>query len=164
VHALRRLSQSMSYAQSVLQPGEKIVALGRLHWIIYRWAILSLIAGALLVWLEQSYWPTAQGLLASTAMIFGALFVATFVYAWFVRWITEFAITSHRVISSRVFIARKIEEMNMEKVETVDIHQSVLGRILGYGTLRITGTGGTNNIEESRVAQPFVLRNAISAK
>ena len=35
----------MSYAQSVLQPGETIVATGRLHWIIYRWAILFLVAG-----------------------------------------------------------------------------------------------------------------------
>ena len=154
----------MSYARSVLQPGEKIVATGRLHWIIYRWAILSLICGVLLVWLEQEYWPTGQSLMAGTAVAFGALFVATFVYAWFIRWITEFAITSHRVISSRVFIARKIEEMNMEKVETVDIDQSILGRILGYGTLRITGTGGTNNIEESRLARPFELRNAITAK
>jgi uncharacterized membrane protein YdbT with pleckstrin-like domain len=154
----------MSYARSVLQPGETIIAVGRLHWIIYRWAIISLVSGLLLVWLEQAYWPTGLSLIAGTAMAFGALFVATFAYAWFIRWITEFAITSHRVISSRVFIARKIEEMNMEKVETVDIDQSILGRILGYGTLRITGTGGTNNIEESRLAEPFALRNAIAAK
>jgi uncharacterized membrane protein YdbT with pleckstrin-like domain len=154
----------MSYARSVLQPDEKIVVIGRLHWIIYRWAILSLISGVLLVWLEQTYWPAGQSLMTGTAMVFGALFVATFAYAWFIRWITEFAITTHRVISSRVFIARKTEEMNMEKVETVDIDQSILGRILDYGTLRITGTGGTNNIEESRLARPFALRNAIAAK
>jgi uncharacterized membrane protein YdbT with pleckstrin-like domain len=154
----------MGYAQSVLQPGETIIAIGRLHWIIYRWAFLSLMSGALLVWLEHLYWPTKDGLISVTAMTFGVLFLATSAYAWFTRWITEFAVTNRRVVSSRVFIARKTEEMNMEKVETVDINQSVLGRILGYGTLRITGTGGTNNIEESRLAQPFALRNAIVAK
>ena len=53
----------------------------------------------------------------------------------------------------------------MDKVETVDVDQSVLGRILGYGTMRVTGTGGTNDIEQSvDLAAPFALRNAIIAK
>jgi len=54
--------------------------------------------------------------------------------------------------------------MNMDKVETVDIDQSMLGRVLDYGSIRITGTGGTNNIEVARIAAPFALRNAIIAK
>ena len=52
----------------------------------------------------------------------------------------------------------------MDKVETVDVDQSVLGRILGYGTLRVTGTGGTNNIEQRFLAAPFELRNAMITK
>jgi uncharacterized membrane protein YdbT with pleckstrin-like domain len=153
----------MSYAQSVLQPGETIVAIGRLHWIIYRWAILSLIAGVMLVWLEHAYWPNNEVVIV-TAATFGVLFLATFLYAWFVRWITEFAVTNRRVISKRGFVWRETEEMNMDKVETVDIDQTILGRILGYGDMRITGTGGTNNIEVRRIADPFALRNAIIAK
>lgn len=154
----------MSYAQSVLQPGEKIVATGRLHWIIYRWAILLLVSGVLLVWLEQAYWPAQDTLVAVTAMIFGVLFLLAFAYAWFIRWITEFAVTSRRVIYKRGFIWRETEEMIMDKVETVDVDQSVLGRILGYGTMRITGTGGSNDITVRDMAGPFDLRNAIIAK
>ena len=153
----------MSYAKSVLQPGETIVATGRLHWIIYRWAILSLIAGTILVWLEHAYWPNNDVVIVTTAT-FGVLFLATFAYAWFVRWITEFAVTDRRVISKRGFIWRETEEMVMDKVETVDVDQSVLGRILGYGTMRITGTGGSNDITVRDMAAPFDLRNAIIAK
>jgi len=155
----------MSYAKSVLQSGEQIVATGQLHWIIYRWAILFLVTGVALVWLEHVYWPSHDTFIAITAATFGVLFLATFLYAWFIRWITEFAVTNKRVISKRGFIWRETEEMNMDKVETVDINQTIMGRILGYGDIRVTGTGGTNDIRESRpIADPFALRNAIIAK
>ena len=154
----------MSYAKSVLQPGETIVAIGRLHWIIYRWAILFLVIGVALVWLEHVYWPDHDRLIAISALVFGGCFLAAFLYAWFIRWITEFAVTTKRVIASRIFISRTTEEMSMDKVETVDVDQSVLGRILGYGTLRVTGTGGTNNIEQRSLAAPFELRNAMMTK
>ena len=153
----------MSYAKSVLQPGETIIAAGRLHWIIYGCAISYLVAGTVLIVLEAA-WRSAGWLIKTTAIIFGALFLAAFLYAWFIRWITEFAVTDRRVISSRVFIKRDTEEMNMDKVETVDIKQSIPGRLLDYGTIRITGTGGTNDIEVSRIAAPFALRSAIIAK
>ncbi len=154
----------MSYASSVLQPGETIIGGGRLHWIIYGWAIFFLVAGAVLLTLEHRYAPQHDSLIAVTTVTFGVLFLGFFLYAWFIRWITEFAVTNRRVISKRGFIWRKTEEMNMDKVETVDIDQTILGRLLGYGSIRITGTGGTNNIEVSRIAAPFTLRNAIIAK
>jgi membrane protein YdbS with pleckstrin-like domain len=154
----------MSYAKSVLQEGETIVATGRLHWIIYWPAIVFLVAGTMLVWLEYRHWPDSDLLIASTAITFGVLFVVAFVRAWFVRWITEFAATSRRVISKRGFIWRETEEMNMDKVETVDIDQTVLGRLLDYGTIKVMGTGGSNAIEVRRIAEPFEMRNAIIAK
>ena len=154
----------MSYARSVLQPGETLIAAGRLHWIIYGWAIFFLIAGTALLVLEHLYAPQHDVLITVTALTFGGLFFWFFLYGWFVRWITEFAVTNRRVISKRGFIWRETEEMNMDKVETVDIDQPIIGRILNYGSIRITGTGGTNNIEVARIAAPFVLRNAIIAK
>jgi uncharacterized membrane protein YdbT with pleckstrin-like domain len=154
----------MSYARSVLQPDESIIATGRLHWIIYRWAIVFLVAGVGLAFLAHIYLPGYPSLPTITAIAFGVLFLITFAYAWFIRWITEFAVTNRRVISSQVFISRQTEEMNMDKVETIDVVQTVLGRILGYGTIRITGTGGTNNIIVRDVAAPFELRSAMIAK
>jgi uncharacterized membrane protein YdbT with pleckstrin-like domain len=153
----------MSYAQSVLQPGETIVADGRLHWIIYDWAIVFLVSGTALVWLE--YWnAAAEWLIGLTAAVFGAAFIASFGYAWFIRWITEFAITDRRVIFKKGFIWRNTAEMNMDKIETVDVLQSIAGRLLGYGTMRILGTGASGGIEVSRIAAPIELRNAITAK
>jgi uncharacterized membrane protein YdbT with pleckstrin-like domain len=154
---------AMSYAQSVLQPGETIVASGRLHWIIFGRAILVFIVGALVLGAEHLYWPHDL-LIAATAIAFGALFLALFFHAWFTRWITEFAVTDKRVISKRGFVWRETEEMNMDKVETVDVDQSVLGRILDYGIIRVWGTGGTNEIIVNRIASPIELRHAIIVK
>ncbi len=154
----------MSYAKSVLQPDETIIAVGRLHWIIYVWAIFFLVGGTLLLLLEFRYMPQHATLIAVTAMSFGVMFVVCLLYAWFIRWITEFAVTNRRVISKRGFIWRETEEMNMDKVETVDIDQSISGRLLGYGSIRVMGTGGTNEISVRRIAAPFTLRNAIIAK
>jgi uncharacterized membrane protein YdbT with pleckstrin-like domain len=154
----------MNYANSVLQPGESIVAVGRLHWIIYGWAIFFLVGGTVVVLLEHQYLPRYDVLIAVTSITFGVLFVVCFLYAWFIRWITEFAVTSRRVISKRGFVWRETEEMNMDKVETVDIDQSIPGRILDYGSISVMGTGGTNVVFVRRIAAPFTLRNAIIAK
>ena len=154
----------MSYARSVLQPGETIIAAGRLHWIIYGWAIAFFVAGIVLLVLEHGLMPQQDMLITFTTVVFGALSLSFFLYGWFIRWITEFAVTDRRVIFKRGFIWRETEEMNMDKVETVDIDQTILGRILDYGSIRITGTGGTNNIVVRRIAAPFKLRNAIIAK
>ena len=58
-------------------------------------------------------------------------------------WTDEFVITNRRIIIKTGLIARKTVEMNLSKIETVNVDQSILGRILGYGTITIVGTGGT---------------------
>jgi uncharacterized membrane protein YdbT with pleckstrin-like domain len=158
----------MSYATSVLQPGETILATGRLHWIIYRWAIVFLVAGTLLLWLEDEYlnpdYVHRDKFIAVTAVTFGVLFVAAFAYAWFIRWITEFAVTNRRVIYKRGFVWRQTAEMNMDKVETVDVYQTVLGRVLNYGSIHVKGTGANEGVSVRQIAAPIELRNAIIAK
>jgi len=152
----------MSYAKSVLQPGEHIVVTGRLHWIIYWPAIFFLVLGTALIWWE---WADARSdmLIAITAIAFGVLFLVSFLRAWFVRWITEFAVTNKRVIYKKGFIWRQSAEMNMDKVEAVDVTQSIPGRMFDYGTIHVKGTGtGIEHLH--RIAQPLALRNAIIAK
>jgi len=56
---------------------------------------------------------------------------------------SEFAITTKRVIIKVGLIARRTLEMNMSKIETVNVNQGIFGRMLGYGTVTIVGTGGT---------------------
>ena len=73
------------------------------------------------------------------------------------RWSDEFAITNHRIIIKTGLISRHTLEMNLNKVETVNVDQSIFGRIFGYGTIRIVGTGGTNEVFNN-IAHPVEFR------
>jgi uncharacterized membrane protein YdbT with pleckstrin-like domain len=155
----------MSYVDSVLQPGERVVVRGHLHWILYWHAILF----AVLAVVSAGFGPV--GVMA--AMAFGVLFILSFGHAWFTRWITEIAVTDRRIIYKRGFINRHTVEMNMDKVASVDVDQSILGRILDYGTIHIVGAGALPNGDPEnvrgiehlhRVAAPLALRSAITAK
>src|ERR1039457_4566019 len=124
----------MSYVRSVLQPNEKILVIGRLHWIVYMQAILLLVVGILLVALGSNL--TNESIRSyftyTTVAIFGIGAAVSFLHAWFIRWITEFAVTDRRVIYKCGFIKRHTVEMNMDKIESVDVDQSLLGRLLNY--------------------------------
>jgi uncharacterized membrane protein YdbT with pleckstrin-like domain len=158
----------MSYIKRVLQPDEKLVMVGRLSWIVYRRAILYLVLGAVLVILEQIFAPQGQTrlyLIYGTAAVFAAAALIAALSAWFVRYTTEIAVTNRRIIYKRGFITRHTAEMNMDKVATVDVDQSIWGRLFDYGSIRIVGTGGSTGIERlNRIAAPIALRNAIDAK
>ena len=69
----------------------------------------------------------------------------------------EFAITNRRVIIKTGLISRKTFEMNLSKIESVAVDQSILGRILGYGTIRIVGSGGTRE-EFPKIQKPLEFR------
>jgi uncharacterized membrane protein YdbT with pleckstrin-like domain len=56
---------------------------------------------------------------------------------------SEFAITDKRIIIKVGFLSRRTLELNLSKVESVNVDQSILGRILGYGSIVVIGTGGT---------------------
>jgi uncharacterized membrane protein YdbT with pleckstrin-like domain len=156
---------AVSYVRSVLQSNEKVLIIGRLHWIVYIRAILFLIVGTALVALENNLTSgdARTYLIYCTLAVFGVGFVVSFLHAWFIRWITEFAVTDRRVIYKCGFIKRHTVEMNMDKIESVDVDQSLLGRLLNYGTIHVLGTGeGIESLR--RIAAPLALRNAITAK
>ena len=91
---------------------------------------------------------------------FALLSFLSFLSSWFERATTEIVVTDKRIIHKRGWIARRTEEMNITKVETVDVAQNVAGRMLNYGTVLIRGTGGSWE-PLRRVAAPLTLRNAI---
>ena len=155
----------MSYVRSVLQPNEKILVIGRLHWIVYMQAILLLVIGILLVALGYNFTNESIRTYFTYAMVamFSVGAAVSFLHAWFIRWITEFAVTDRRVIYKCGFISRHTVEMNMDKIESVDVDQSLLGRMLNYGTIHVLGTGeGIESLR--RIAAPLALRSAITAK
>ncbi len=73
------------------------------------------------------------------------------------RYSDEFAITNKRIIVKTGLISRKTLEMNLSKIESVNVDQSILGRMLGYGTIRIIGTGGTRE-EFPNISNPIEFR------
>ena len=134
----------------------------------------SFVLGIVLVAWESAA-GMGDGLISFTAIAFGVLFVVSFLHAWFIRWITEIAVTDRRVIYKRGFINRHTDEMNMDKVASVDVDQSILGRMLDYGTVHVhrhrrrakyrrsrTSARGIEHLH--RVASPLALRSAITAK
>jgi len=76
---------------------------------------------------------------------------------------SEFAITNKRVVIKVGFINRKTLEMLLTKVETIRVDQSILGRMLNFGTIVVTGTGGTNEPFTS-IANPLEFRRQVQAR
>lgn len=70
---------------------------------------------------------------------------------------SEFAMTDKRVIIKTGFISRKTLEMNLNKIETVNVEQSVWGRLFGFGTITIVGTGGTREVFDD-ISSPLLFR------
>jgi uncharacterized membrane protein YdbT with pleckstrin-like domain len=83
--------------------------------------------------------------------------------AWFHRWTTETDVTNLRVVHKTGFIKRRTFEMSLDKVESVDVNQSILGRILNYGSVTVRGVGeGAETIDT--IAAPLDFRNHITAR
>jgi uncharacterized membrane protein YdbT with pleckstrin-like domain len=150
----------MAYYTKVLQPDETVKYIGKLHWIIYRhailWAILALIAAVVSSNLEADQ----RFLVLMVAAALAGLAIIWFIRSWFHRWTTEMVVTNKRIIQKVGFIKRFTTEMNITKVETVDVIQPFWGRLLGYGSVRAIGTGASLETLPY-VASPIQLRNAI---
>src|SRR5436190_15092951 len=85
------------------------------------------------------------------------------VRAWWERFTTEYAVTDRRVIYKRGLIWRRTMEMNMDKVTSVDVKQSILGRLLNYGTVEVHAPGADPEPIRS-IASPLDFRTHIIAK
>jgi uncharacterized membrane protein YdbT with pleckstrin-like domain len=100
--------------------------------------------------------------LEAAAAIFGAFTIASWARAAIRRATTELAVTDRRVIYKAGLLARHTLEMNRSKVESVDVDQSILGRIFSFGTIIVRGTGGS--LEPIRmISDPLTFRSHITA-
>jgi uncharacterized membrane protein YdbT with pleckstrin-like domain len=154
----------MRYVRKVLQPGETVVYATKLHWLIYVNTILLAIVCVVLVGAAVSTSDNQSISLAFAiaAIIFALLALSTGLRAFIRRTTTELAVTDHRVIYKSGLLSRHTIEMNRDKVESVDVDQSLLGRIFGYGTVVVRGTGGS--LEPIRnIGDPLTFRSHITA-
>jgi len=152
------------YIDDILQPGEKVLYSTNAHWIFYLPAIAAwFVALAFLVLSRMFVGDTPTLLCLSLAAISAIFAIYKMLTAWFHRWTTETDVTNLRVVHKTGFIKRRTFEMSLDKVESVDVNQSILGRILNYGDVTILGVGeGKETI--STIASPLAFRNSITAR
>ena len=149
----------MDYVQSVLQPGEQVRHISSIHWIVYWPGVAVALLAVVAYWFSETRFLT--GMWRYTAYALTLVAVVLFVQQWLRWWVTEIAVTDRRVIYKKGLIRRRTNEMNMDKVESVQIDQSILGRMLDYGDVTILGTG--EGFETLRtIASPIELRNSIT--
>src|SRR5271169_3889700 len=152
------------YIDDILQPGEKVLYSTNLHWMFYLPAMGAWLLAVVLLVLSRA--TTAEGIVllclsVSAVVAFAALYWTA--KAWFHRWTTETDVTNLRVVHKTGFIKRRTFEMSLDKVESVDVNQSILGRILNYGSVTLRGVGeGAETIET--IASPLDFRNHITAR
>jgi uncharacterized membrane protein YdbT with pleckstrin-like domain len=153
------------YIDENLQPGEKVLYSTNAHWIFFGPAILLWILAAVLFALSGMV-PAGSSLIVvcwALAAIVALFALYKTITAWFHRWTTETDVTNLRVVHKTGFINRQTFEMSLDKIESVDVDQSIPGRIFGYGNVTITGVGKSEEKLDT-VASPLLFRNAITAR
>jgi uncharacterized membrane protein YdbT with pleckstrin-like domain len=151
----------MSYVDENLLPGERVVYRAHLHRLRYvaplTVAGLALIGGAILAFMEEGVpWAIACGLVFVIAA-----FVAL---GYFVQsWGSEFAVTNRRVLIKIGFIRRHTVELLLQKVEGIGVDQTLAGRLFDYGSIIVTGTGGTQERFNS-IADPLEFRRQVQSQ
>jgi uncharacterized membrane protein YdbT with pleckstrin-like domain len=142
----------MGYVTENLLMGEKVVYQTHLHWIIFWYPIILILLGLYLA-IEGLITPTTlmvwllTGLLA---VVFQAIHYNT----------AEFGVTDRRVRMKIGVLRRRSLEINLAKVESVGVDQSIFGRILGYGLVVVNGTGGTREAF-GHIADPIGFRHQV---
>lgn len=126
-----------SYVEDALVKDERIVHLGH----ISLWSLWHLIA---------------LGIVLLPAFGLGLIFL---VLAYVKYRTTELAITNKRVIVKTGFIRRSTIEININKVESLQVDQEVLGRMFDFGTLIISGAG-TPQAPVAGISRPMEFRKA----
>ncbi len=152
------------YIDEILQPGEKVLYSTNVHWIFYGRAIAAWVVTMILLVLSRA--TVTEGIILlclSTSAVVAIAALYWTATAWFHRWTTETDVTNLRVVHKAGFIKRRTFEMSLDKVESVDVNQSILGRILNYGDVTILGVGeGRETI--ATIASPLAFRNFITAR
>ena len=152
------------YIDDILQPGEKVLYSSNLHWVIFWKAILAWIAAGILFVLSRNTLNdnlTLLYLAGAGAAALGALIWT--VAAWFQRWTTETDVTNLRVVHKEGFVTRKTFEISVDKVASVSVDQSIMGRILNYGDIVIENMGDDEQ-KINTIAKPLSFRNSITAR
>lgn len=145
----------MGYVDSNLMQGETVMHRAKLHKILFlEHGIFTIALFVLGIWLYQNNYNVNY---AGFCFVLGVVIMLP-PYIQYIS--SEFAVTNKRVIVKVGLIRRKTLETLLQKIEAIGVDQSILGRVLNYGTITIIGTGGT---KESffNIANPLGFRRAV---
>ncbi len=158
----------MSYVQDNLMPNEKILFSAHIHPAIFLPAIISFLASTVIfIFSLNMGGQNNQGasVLSGFALcLAGFFFLYTLILglqALIILTTTEFAVTNRRVIAKTGFIRRHTLEMLLTKIESVAVHQGLLARMLDFGSVTVTGTGGTKESFKA-IVKPIEVRSKIN--
>jgi uncharacterized membrane protein YdbT with pleckstrin-like domain len=143
----------MGFVENNLLPNEQVTYRARLHRIIFVFPACIFVL-AILVALAGGGW-IAGGVL-------GVIGLILLVPPWIRSSSSEFAITNKRVLIKVGLIRRHSLELLLQKVEGIGVDQGVLGRILGYGTITVSGVGGTKEAFRM-ISNPLEFRRQVQA-
>jgi len=157
----------MSYVEKHLIEGETIVYETRLHWVVLVAPILLGILFGLTglgMFILSAQATGNKSAAHQPMMILGAAFFAIallfIVRGVLMRNATEMTVTNKRVFVKVGLAARRTIELLLSRVESIGVQESVMGRMLGYGTVIVHGTGGTPEIF-NMVAHPLEFRTQV---
>lgn len=156
-----------SYIDQSLGAGETVILRARFHWlyVLHAWiwvllplvVLLGLYIHAGTVRRDDSDPVTWAIILVVIWLIWGLI---TFVQMMVRKWTTEIGITSHRFVERYGLITLRSNEIALPNIEGVKVRQSFLGRILGFGTVQIEGTG-VDSVTTPHIADPVGFVRAI---
>ena len=153
----------MSYVEQSLGEGEVVRHVAHKHWVIFVVPVLQLLMGLVLIgigykigdlWLRLGWLMRVLGFLV---FAFGALHLLG---AWLTRVTTELAVTNRKVIGKWGLISRRTIEQRLDKVDSIEVEQTILGRILGYGTVEVRGSG-VSMTPLRMIAGPLTFRRRV---
>jgi uncharacterized membrane protein YdbT with pleckstrin-like domain len=150
------------YIDEILQPGEKVLYSTNAHWIFYLPAIVAWIVALACLASAVAFPPMALvGVPAAAVIAVVALYFM--IRGWFHRFTTETDVTDRRVVHKTGFINRHTFEISLDKIASVEVDQSIPGRLLNYGNVTIVGMGEVQPQPIKTIASPLAFRSAITA-
>ncbi len=143
----------MSYTKNYLLPDEEILYRGHRHWIIFFQPLFWLIVSMFCFW----KFPWGLNEFAYVPLVLAGI---TGINAVIDYMMTEISVTNMRVLVKVGLIARSSVETPIKNIASIQINQTFLGRILGYGTIIICDTGNMQSVY-NRIDSPFLFRRVV---
>ncbi len=129
-----------------------IIYFTKLHWIIFLWPVVMFL-GALYVGSEFTQ-------LNKVALLFAGVGFIWILMTWATYHFSSLTIKKNQVILRTGMLVRQTIDIPLNKIESIDIRQTIPGSIFHYGTLMITGTGGTRHLMNF-LSKPLTCRRLI---